>query len=311
MTATAVRRLEITFDAAAESIRQKVEALPAERLGTPWHRAQIQLLVDIRTVTEALGKDYVTLLEAGMVELAQNAADREAAAAGVVNAPKDAALAPEFDHAFRLTNGQEIGVRFGRMAFGAVERVATRYYSDGLQLSDRIHRLTERSRVLLEDTITRGIIEGTSARDLAKQIRVVLAEASGDGLPPPRHVAMRIARTEIRHSHSEAFVQSTQSSPGVLKDFISGLRWNLSMSHKDPDQCDWYASRDTGAGPGIYFPHEFPMSHPNCLCFGTSVLKAFPESGAGGKVPRPDEAPPSARRAFEQEFPPQEVLVPA
>ena len=57
LTATNVKRLEATFNAASESIAQKIEASPAERIGTPWHRAQLQLLADIRTVTASLSKD--------------------------------------------------------------------------------------------------------------------------------------------------------------------------------------------------------------------------------------------------------------
>ena len=302
LTATAVRRLEITFDAAVQSIMQKIEALPAERIGTPWHRAQLQLLVDIRTVTESLGKDYTTLLEAGMVELAQNAAEREAAAAALVNAPVDSNLLASLSEPFNLTNGQSVTVQFGRLALGAVERVSTRYYRDGLKLSDRIHRLSASGRKVAEDTIAQGITEGISARDMAKRLQAAMGEASQDGKPPTRHQAMRIARTEIRAAHIESSIQAVQQSPGVLKPYVSGLRFNLSMSHPSADVCDLYATRDAGMGPGIYKPLEFPVSHPHCLCFSTSVLVAMPESGLGGKTPDPDNVPDSQRRQFNQEF---------
>src|SRR5688572_2641605 len=247
LTATNVRRLEITLDAAITSLMQAVERLPDHRIGTPWYRAQFQLAAEARDVMDALRMDYTTLLDVGMVELAQNAADREAEVAKLVEAAVDPTLLPQFDESFPLTNGQAIPVRFGRLALGAVERVTTRYYKDGLKLSDRIHKLDAQGRRVIENTITQGIVEQISARDLAKRLQTALAEQSRDGLPPPRHVAMRLARTEIRAAHVEAHLASTEQSPGVLKDYISGVRFNLSMSHAESDICDLYAARDTGA----------------------------------------------------------------
>lgn len=305
LTATNVQRIAVTFDAAAESIAQRIAALPGSRVGTPWHRAQLQLLADIRTVLEGLRKDYRTLLDVGMLELAQNAADREAAVAEFVSAAPDGRLAPTLAESFGLTNGQSIPVEFGRLSLSAVERVTTRYYKDGLVLSDRLWKLDARVQRAVADTVTQGLIEGTSARDLATRLRRTLAEATQDGLPPPRHQAMRIARTEVRNAWIESAVAASEQSPGVLKDYISGLRWNLSMSHsdKDADVCDLYATRDNGAGPGIYIPQDFPVGHPACMCFSTSVLKAFPDSGVGGAAPRPDDVPDSQRRVFNEQFP--------
>lgn len=305
VTATAVERLRITFDAAVESLRQKIELIPVERQGLAFHRVMLQLTSDIRTVTEGLGRDYTTLLDVGMVELAQNAADREKAVADLVMAPIDQTLLPTFERTLGLTNGQSIPVQFGRLALGAVERVTTRYYRDGLKLSDRIHNLTTESRKVVEDTITQGLVEQISARDMAKRLQVVMG---GEGVTP-RHVAMRIARTEINNAHREAHVMSTQTAPGQLKEYISGVRWNLSMSHgkSGADICDIWASHDSGAGPGVYLPSDVPVDHPHGLCFTTTVLKAFPESGIGGAKPDVANVPPSmiARYAADGDLPAQ------
>lgn len=302
LTATAVERLRITFDAAVESLRQKIALIPDERIGTPFHRAMLQLQFEITDTMNALKVDNRTLLDVGMVELAQNAADREVEVARLVEQPVDPRLLPEIAESFPLTNGQRIPVQFGRLALGAVERVSTRYYRDGLKLSDRLHRLDVQGRKVIADTITQGIVEQLSATDMAKRLQTAMAELAHDGLPPPRHVTMRLARTEIRHAHVESHLVSTEQSPGVMKDYIDGIRWNLSLSHKDADVCDLYASRDAGAGPGIYERAEFPTSHPHCLCFSTTVLKAFPESGIGGAKPDPDNVPEGQRRRFNEEF---------
>lgn len=302
LTATAVERLRITFDAAVESIRQKIALIPVERHGTPYHRFMLNLQFEITDTMNALKADNRTLLDVGMVELAQNAADREAEVARLVEQPVDPKLLPEIAESFPLTNGQTIPVKFGRLALGAVERVSTRYYRDGLKLSDRLHKLDLQGRKVIADTVTQGIIEQLSARDMAKRLRERMMELSSDGVVPPRHIAMRISVTEIANAHRESSIQSMQSSPGVLKDYISGIRWNLSAAHVSPDRCDLYASRDAGLGPGVYLPNDFPVSHPWCRCFTTAALVAFPESGIGNVKPDPDNVPEGQRRLFNEEF---------
>lgn len=293
LTATNVERLRITFDAAVESIRQKIESLPAAQTGTPWHRAMLQLQFETTTVMDALKRDTRTLLDVGMVELAQNAADREVEVAKLVEAPIDPTLLPSFDEQFPLTNGQRIPVQFGRLALGAVERVTTRYYRDGLKLSDRLHKLDLQGRKVIENVITQGIVEQISARDMAKRLQAAMGELAQDGKPPPRHVTMRIARTEINNAHREAHVMSTQAAPGQLKDYISGVRWALSLSHPSADICDSWAAYDSGLGPGVYLPADVPVDHPHGLCMTLSVLVNFPESGVGGKKPDLVNVPPS------------------
>lgn len=305
LSATNVERMRVTFDAATESIRQRIADLPDHRVGTPWHRAQLQLLADVRTVLDGFRRDYTSLLDVGMIELAQNAADREAAVAILVAAPVDPTLLPVVEQTVLLTNGQNIPVKFGRLALGAVERVTTRYYRDGLKLSDRIHNLDGQARKVVEDVLIQGITEQISAVDMAKRLQ--------ETMQVPRHIAMRISRSELRAAHVEAHLMSCQSSPGLLKEYISGVRYNMSLSHPESDICDLYASRDAGLGPGVYLPAEFPISHPNCMCYSSSQLVAFPESGIGGAKPNPDSVPDNQRRRFAEEFPSasQGVLVPA
>lgn len=296
LTAENSRRLERTLSAAAEDIAARIEALPDEREGSAWHTAQFQLLSDIRTVLAALKQDYSTLLEVGMVQLAQVSADREVQTAELLGAAVDPRLLPNIERAVPLAEGGQATVQFGRLALDAVERTANRYYADGLKLSDRLYNLDATARKAIEDVLIHGIAEQVSAHDMARRLRSHLLEAGADNV---RYKALRIARTEMRNAHTEAALLSVQSSPGVLKDYVSGLRWNLSLSHPAPDVCDLYATRDTGLGPGVYLPDDFPVSHPNCLCFQTAVLKAFPESGLGGAVPNPDAVSESVRAGFE------------
>lgn len=300
LTADNIRRLETTFDNAIQSIVAKIEALPAERQGAAWHRYQFRLLSDLRSTMEGLKKDYQTLLEAGMVELAQNAATREANTAKLVNAATDPGLFPDLSRTLTLSNGVDVQVQFGNLAIRAVERAANRYYSDGLKLSDRLYKLNTLTKQTIEDTIIQGLAQGTSARDLAKLLQTALIEAGSDN---PKMHAMRIARTEINTSWRESHILSTQSSPGVFKDYIEGIRWNLSSAHVALDQCDLFASYDQGMGEGVYGPGDVPSSHPRCFCFTTTVLVNFPNSGISEMKPNPDGVPENQRRLFEQQYP--------
>lgn len=295
LTVDNVQRLEATFQAAIEKIIAKIEALPEERIGTAWHRAQLRLMADIRNTMDALKRDYGTLLDIGMTELAQAAATREAKTADLVGAKPDPALAAEFERS--ITVGTlEVQVQFGRLALQSVERAANRYYTDGLKLSDRLYKLDTGARQAIENTIVQGLTEQISAREMAKRLRGNLLAA---GSANPRYDAMRIARTEIRTAHAEASILATQKPGGGFKDYISGVRWCLSASHPQADICDLYAGWDGGMGPGVYEANDVPGSHPHCLCFLTDVLVAFPDSGIGRKPASAEDVPEYQRRQWE------------
>lgn len=300
LTLENVQRLEKTFDATVEAITARIAALPAEREGFAWTRAQIRLASDIRLTMDALKRDFDTLLEVASTELAQNAADRERQTAAIVNAGNDARLVADLSKTLTLSDGLQVTVQFGRLALTAVERAANRYYSDGLKLSDRLYRINTEMRQTIENTIVRGLAQQLSAAELAKQMRADLAAA---GSSNPRYHAMRIARTEINTAHREAHILSVQNADGTLKDYTDGVRWNLSLSHPAPDICDLYAGYDSGGGPGVYMPDDVPSDHPSGLCFTTTVLKAFPDSGVGGMKPSIADVSAGQRRQFEEQFP--------
>lgn len=296
LTVANVRRLEKTFDAAIQSIVSRVAALPEVRQGTEWHRAQLNLIASIRTTMDALRKDYDTLLEAGMTELAQTAAQRQIATGALVDAAPDKSLFPDLSRTFPLSDGSSVIVEFGQLAVDAVERAANRYYRDGLKLSDRLYTMNARGRRDIENTIIQGLTEQVSARDLARRLEKNLLEAGSANV---RYDASRIARTELNQAHREAAVLSATTGDGVtLKNYISGIRWNLSASHPAADFCDILAGYDGGLGSGVYLPQDYPSSHPHCLCFTTDLLVNFPESGIGGRKPDMANVPASQIRYY-------------
>jgi hypothetical protein len=274
-----IKRLQQTYDRAAEAILARVRALPdtVDRNGLGWLRAQLNIMRGIREELDRFRKDYAGLLDLSMISSAQAAADREAEVARLVGAPSDPRLYVTADRAITLSTGEGIAVQFGALARDAVVEVANRYYRDGIQLSQRLHNLSQMTREVVEDTIVRAIADGTSARGLAIELQRVM---SAEGKATPRHHAMRIARTEINNSFREAHTKSViDPATGGTKSYIVGVKWNLSLSHarSGPDICDIWAAHDEGLGVGVYSPDSVPVDHPHGLCFQTSVLKAFPD----------------------------------
>lgn len=232
--------------------------------------------------------DYAQLLTAGMAASAQDAATREAATAALVGAKEDTGLTANITQTMLLSNNAQVSVTFGQVAKSAVERCAHRVYSDGWQLSDRLYRLDQSLRQTIQDTLVQGVAEQVSARELAKRLRVSLAEAGADN---PRYQAMRIARTEIVTAHREAHIQSCiDQNTGQLKEYIAAVGWRLSMSHPHIDICDVWADDDgDGLGPGNYLPENVPSDHPHGLCYSITVLKDYPEVSAPSKKAQADD----------------------
>lgn len=275
LTRENLNRLAQTYDRALETILQRIEALPdgAARYGTPWINAQLSLFADIRTELDRYRREYADMLDVSMIASAQQVADREAEVARLVGAPPQQNLFPTFERTVTVS-GVEVSVRYGALALEAVQGVANRYYSDGLNLSERLYNLTGATKQTLEDAIVEALATGTSARDLAEQIREIM---SADGVDTPRYRAMRIARSEISTAFREAHTRSTiDPATGGMKSYIAGIRWNLSLSHEIPDICDVWAAHDEGLGPGIYSADSVPSDHPHGLCFQTSELKELP-----------------------------------
>ena len=171
----------------------------------------------------------------------------------------------------------------------AVQAVLARTYDDNKTFSDRIWDLRNHSKTVISDTVAKGVAQGKSARNIAKElepyltgvleIQKGLSEEEQKGFEiiwkqmrrkrgDLRYNAMRLARTENNNAYREANILSAQQSK-----WVEGAKWNLSNSHPKPDICDVYASQDLyGLGRGVYPPNSTPRDHPNGLCFLTDKL---------------------------------------
>lgn len=290
-------RLMQTYDKAANEISKTLVDVPAYMLneeGALREAYRRQIMADMDRIIVDMADDYGKRLMFGMYNLGQQAAAREDAVQQMmaVSAARDKRLQADLSRTETLSDGAKITVQFGRVAQAAVEKLAGRYYRDGLTLSERVHgQVTTAARKAIEDAIVQAVAEGTSAVDLAAKLETLLtAPATGNA----RYNAMRIARTEISNAHREAHVQSTVDSTGQLKEYISAVGFRLSLSHPRTDICDIWASDDSaGLGSGNYLPEDTPIDHPHGLCYTVSVLTYFPGADISGKTPDPQNVPQS------------------
>jgi hypothetical protein len=293
MTAQNVRRLSKVYGDAIDSVVMAVSTLPSYMLekdiiGQAYLR---QLLQHLDSTLANLATDYGKMLDVSMLEMAQSAAEREAKTARMLETPNDHRLAAELTHAVTLSDGTQASVQFGIVAQNAVERAANRVWSDGWKLSDRLYNLDAATRQTVQDTIVQGVAEQVSAKELAARLQTSLTKAGADN---PRYKAMRIARTEINTAHREAHILSTMDESGNLKPFLSGVRWNLSLSHPRADICDlWANGSSDGLPSGVYLPEDVPSDHPHGLCYTSSELVDYPGIGGPGKKPAIEGVPSS------------------
>jgi hypothetical protein len=150
---------------------------------------------------------------------------------------------------------------------------------DGLKLSDRVWRSTAPWQRAIRQTVESGIVQGQSAKELAKDLRQYVSpsaltpsqieEARRRGIPPqPTWQAERLARTEINAASREATIMTNQTNP-----FYRGVQWVTSLrigkgTYPVCDICNGLAHGGPG-GDGIYPRGQEPtqgQTHPNCRC---------------------------------------------
>lgn len=180
----------------------------------------------------------------------------------------------------------------GSIAAQALEQLRAFTGADGLQLSDRVWRVNQATRLRIIDTLRAAILRGASAREAARgllgegsgvsaeiaaMVRAARAGALGDavmealltGKGSPMRNALRVVRTELNRAFTESFVGAAFDHQDV-----AGVKFNLSPAHPRFDICDVYAKANLhGMGPGVYprGAHPYP-AHPETLSYLTVVF---------------------------------------
>lgn len=126
-------------------------------------------------------------------------------------------------------------------------------------LSQAVYRIEALHEGKIEEMIRAGLISGLSAKELAKDVYDYVSPTAKGGAS---YAAMRLARTEINNAFHEMQIQGA-NRPGV-----KAVQWNLSGSHKVPDECNLYAEHKP------YPPDGVPdKPHPQCFCYLTYIMQ--------------------------------------
>ena len=157
--------------------------------------------------------------------------------------------------------------------------------NNGLNLSERIWKLTDQAKEQIEMDLEIGISKGKSAYDIARDLKILLKEPdnlfrrvrnsegelipsnpmknyeTGRGIYKSSHKnAFRLAVTEINMAYRTADYERW----GQL-DFVTGIEVRLSSAHPRTDICDHMKGK---------YPKEFKFTgwHPFCICHAVPIL---------------------------------------
>lgn len=140
--------------------------------------------------------------------------------------------------------------------------VITRVFKSELPLSRKIYKSQAFSKDQLGRVINNHLARGSSAADMAKDVRAFFDPRVPGGVSA---AARRLARTEINNAFHAQAIDDIQDRPWVTQ-----ANWHLSKSHPAKqryDKCDEYARMGTFAADKIP-----PKPHPNCLCYVVPVI---------------------------------------
>jgi hypothetical protein len=287
LDAESIQNLLEVYQQAADQVRSQIQA--AADSNNQVQQPQLQALLDqISGILDQLGEERDALLQENIGQAAQLGV-RPFTAQGVLAVGGSQAVI-DSSAAMRINQAAVDFVMNGRQA-------------DGLSLSERVWRLNQGAKEVLQRAIASAVIRGNSAARAARELLMkgqpVPAETqqlvaagqaprvaqladlltTGDGGEVWK--AERVFRTEINRAHGEAFMASASKTPG-----FAGFRFLLSPQHPRPDICDLLAKQNLhGLGEGVYPTRELTPwpAHPNTLSFLEIVFESeiSPEDRAG------------------------------
>ncbi len=122
-------------------------------------------------------------------------------------------------------------------------------------LSAAVYRNAGRDQAKVHDLINTGLASGLNAREMAREVYQYVSPTTPGGAS---YAAMRLSRTEINNAFHN------QQRDGATRIGVKNAVWNLSGSHRVPDECNEYAAVRTYAADAI--PDK---PHPQCFCYLT------------------------------------------
>lgn len=172
-----------------------------------------------------------------------------------------------------------------------LKRITTRKpFDDGISMPYRFKSVFESGQKTVRNILDLGLKNRESSAAIASKIKEYIRPSESSplsvapkaiqrerfGLSDDAEVrvrggsmdynAIRIARTETQRTFRAA-----PEELNAGKAWVQGFQWNLSLAHPFEDTCDDIANADDeGLGEGVY--STVPDSHPNCICYVTTVL---------------------------------------
>lgn len=137
-----------------------------------------------------------------------------------------------------------------------VEAMIKRVFATRRPLSQQVYRTQALSRGWVDRAVNSALARGATVDELAKIAKDFIRPETAGGAT---FAARRLARTEINNAYHAQTIDAQAGKP-----WVTGMRWNLSKSHKNADICDVYARQ------GVFPVGQVPdKPHPQDLCYVT------------------------------------------
>lgn len=255
-----VRKVRALYRRVAEQLRREIEQVTP---GTLRHAHLTAMLEALNRAARTLNDELLAIVLHGIQLAVQEA----------TGGAKQVTMALTRD----VFMTAEVAALFAAVNQRVVLAVLSRTYHDGLRVSDRVWRISNRAREALTKIVEDGIARGFDARKLARQVQrylqpgvwTPLKEETRRRLKVPKDISMealRLAVTEMQHAFHEGTVQAYRNVPSCR-----GFYWRLSHEHAITDICDTYAKHN---GDGFWPKDKVPPKpHPWCRCVLVPVME--------------------------------------
>lgn len=236
---------------AAKGLQSRIGRLnTSTRFSDRIRASQLKLvLAEVRTRQVEMFLEIGDVVRAGQIAAATQAVDDLADIARV---------------AFASLSEEATNLFIGSLRSTAEAGIKNLYARIPRELSSRLYHDAALSTGKIEQIINTGLTSGLSARELAKDVYKFVSPTAPGGAS---YVSLRLARTEINNAFHN------QQRDGMEAPGVEGAKWNLSGSHKVPDECNQFAGSDQyKMGAGVFPPGKVPdKPHPQCLCYLTYI----------------------------------------
>lgn len=240
-------------DAAQEADRVIKRLESSKKIGDKVRRAEVQVMMrELRTIQGSAFGSISKSLEGAMQLAAAQAAEGENLLRRVLFGNLAGPI-PEFERAMHMK------------AQTAVQNYISRT-ENGIPLSENVYKTKALADGLVDREINRGILLGEGAGRIATRVKRYISPDVAGGVP---YAANRLARTELNNAFHRTQINQREAEP-----WTQGMKWNLSSSHPEGDECDDYAfsAHYEHGEAGVFRVGDVPgKPHPNCLCYLTTV----------------------------------------